>query len=34
MGHREDVYCDMLQYTVENIYDTAIKTENQGFIPA
>lgn len=29
----EDVYCDSLQECIEQMYDKAIKTHNQGFIP-
>ncbi len=28
-----EVYCDMLQGIVENMYDKAVQAENSGFIP-
>lgn len=30
---RRDVYCDMLQSTIEAVYDEAIVAHNNGFIP-
>jgi hypothetical protein len=30
---QEDVYCDMLQSTIEVIYDHAIQDRNGGFMP-
>jgi hypothetical protein len=32
LDHREDVYCDVLQETVEHMYDKAIKKHNGGWI--
>lgn len=32
LDKREDVYCDMLQSTVEQMYDAAIKKHNGGWI--
>jgi hypothetical protein len=31
--HRQDVYCDDLQHAVERVYDKAIESRNEGFIP-
>jgi len=33
LDHQENVYCDVLQEVVEQMYDRAIKEYNQGFIP-
>lgn len=32
LDYKEDVYCDGLQSTIENMYDSAIKKYNNGFI--